>query len=397
MALDILVADLSQNLAGPYCAQVLGDLGAEVIKIERPGHGDPAREWGPPFWAGESPIFLSANRNKRSIAVDLKTRAGAEIARRLAARSDVLLQSFRTGVAERLGLGAETLRAENPRLVYCSVSAFGADGPMRDEPGYDPLMQAYSGLMSVNGHPGQPPSRIGTSIVDIGTGLWAAIGVLAALRERDRTGEGAHVAVSLFDVALAWNAYHLLGYFGTGQPPGPLGTALGMIAPYEAFPTADGQLMIAAANDVLFQRTCRALDLEALEGDERFRQNRGRVAHRAELFDLLAAVTRTLPTAALERRLRKEGVPCAPILSVDRVAALEQVTASGALESLPHPTIPGYRAVASPLFSDGRRPAARRAPPRLGEATDAVLRLLGYEPAEIRALEAEGIIQRAEP
>ncbi|MBX6362630.1 MAG: CoA transferase [Gemmatimonadetes bacterium] len=397
MPLDIRVLDLTQNLAGPYCAQILGDLGADVVKVERPGAGDPARAWGPPFWEGEGPLFLAANRNKRSLALDLKTAEGLEIVRRLVAGADVVLQSFRAGVAERLGLGYADVRALNPRAIYCAISAFGPRGPLRELPGYDPLMQAYAGLMSVNGHPGQPPSRVGTSLVDMGTGMWAAIGVLAALGERERTGVGSQVGASLFETALAWNAYHLLGYFGTGRAPGPAGAGFPSIAPYEAFPTADGRLMIAAANDGLFLRLCRALELPELAADPRFRDNPSRVAHRAELYERIAVRTAAEPTAGVEARLREAGVPCAPILDVAGIAAEEQTRATGILQPAAHARIPRYRAVGLPLEFDGERPAARRAPPIVGEHTREILRELGYDDERIAALEASGVVEQGDP
>jgi len=220
----ILVADLTQNVAGPYCTQILGDLGAEVVKVERVGRGDDARAWGPPFWGQESATFLSVNRNKRSLAVDLKSAEGIAVVERLLARADVFVQSLRAGAVEELGLGWPRAAALNPRLVYCSVTAFGTEGPLKDRPGYDPLMQAYGGIMSINGHPNQPPARVPVSVVDMGTGMWAVTGIMAALRERDRTGHGAHVTTALFDTALAWSVYAL--FFGTAGE-------IGMTHPFE--------------------------------------------------------------------------------------------------------------------------------------------------------------------
>ena len=392
---DVLVLDLSQNLAGPFCAQLLGDLGAEVIKVEPPATGDPSRAWGPPFWAGESPIFLSGNRNKRSLALDLKTPEGAEAVHRLVEKADVVVQSFRGGAAERLGLGYEDVHAVNPRAVYCSISAFGPRGPLRELPGYDPLMQAYAGLMSVNGNPEGPPARVGFSVVDMSTGLWAALAVMAALRERDASGQGRRVDVSLFEVALNWNAYHLLGYLGTGQVPGPLGSALGMIAPYEAFPTADGEIMIAAGNDALFRRLCIVLDAPALAEDARFSSNAARVAERDMLFEQIASRTLRSATDELEGKLRAAGVPCAPILDVAQVAELPQTRESGVLQEAAHGRIPGYRAVGVPFELAGERPAARRAPPLVGEHTAEVLAELGYTPERIHELEARGVVRTA--
>src|SRR5581483_675299 len=305
-----VVLDLTQNVAGPFCTQILGDLGAEVVKVERPGRGDETRAWAPPRWGSESAAFLALNRNKRSLALDVKAAEAREILGRLARRADVLVQSFRPGGAEALGVDAATTRAANPRLVHCSVTAFGTRGPLRDLPGYDPMMQAYAGLMSLTGHPGQPPTRAGTSLVDMGTGMWAAIAILAALRERDRTGRGSEVTTALFDTALAWIPYQLLGYLGSGRVPGPHGSGAGIIVPYQAFPTADGWLMIAAPTDALFGRLCDALGCPALAADPRFASNPVRVEHRAALITRLEEETRRVPTAALLERLRGAGVPC---------------------------------------------------------------------------------------
>ncbi len=394
---DIFVLDLSQNLAGPYCAQLLGDLGAEVVKVESPGGGDPSRAWGPPFWAGESPIFLSGNRNKRSVSIDLKAPAGLEAVHRLIARADVVVQSFRAGVAERLGVGYDDVHALAPRAIYCSISAFGTRGPLRELPGYDPLMQAYAGLISVNGDPDGPPARVGFSVVDEGTGLWAALAVLAALRERDASGAVRKVDVSLFEVALNWNAYHLLGYLGTGEVPHPLGSALGMIAPYEAFPTSDGEIMIAAGTDTLFRRLCNVLHASALAEDVRFSSNAARVDEHDMLFEQIASRTLALPTAELEQELLAAGVPCAPILDVAQVAALPQVQETGVLQSAAHARIPEYRSVGVPFELAGERPPTRRAPPLVGQHTREVLAELGYSEAQVDGLARAGIVQEAQP
>jgi crotonobetainyl-CoA:carnitine CoA-transferase CaiB-like acyl-CoA transferase len=372
----VRVVDLSQNLAGPYATQIMADLGADVIKIEPPG-GDAARAWGPPFQDGESPLFLCANRNKRSVVLDLEDGLHQEALRRLAARADVFVQAFRAGVAERLGFGYDAVAALNPGVVYVSVTAFGTEGPLRDDPGYDPLMQAYAGLMSVTGHPGGPPARVGTSLVDMGTGMWTALAVMAALHRRERDGRGSHVTTSLLDTALAWMAYHLQGYFGSGEVPGPMGSGLGMIAPYEAFPAQDGHVMIAAGNDATFLRLCHALDLRELADDPRFATNPDRVRHRAALAAAVADRTRTDPLDAMVTRLRAAGVPCAPIHDVAAVAADAQVRASGMLRSGSHSASRDYRDVAMPVRWDGERAPARTAPPRPGEHTEQVLRELG--------------------
>src|SRR5262245_31202058 len=303
----LLVADLTQNVAGPYCTQILGDMGAQVIKVERPGRGDDARAWAPPYWGRESASFMSVNRNKRSLAIDMKAPEGRAVLERLVARADVLVQSLRAGAIEELGLGWEQAQRLNPRLVYCSIMAFGTEGPLSDRPGYDPLMQAYTGLMSVNGHPGQPPARVAVSIVDMATGMWAVTAILAALRERDRTGAGAHVTTALFDTALGWMTFPMSNYLAAKEVPEPQGSGTQMIAPYEAFPTRDAWVLIGAASDALFSKCCAALGLSALREDRRFVDNPARVTHRQALFEALAAVTRTLSTGDLLGRLERAG------------------------------------------------------------------------------------------
>ncbi|MEZ4425815.1 MAG: CoA transferase [Gemmatimonadota bacterium] len=389
------VVDLSQNLAGPTCGQILADLGAEVIKVEPPT-GDPARAWGPPFWGNDAALFLTANRGKRSLAVDLKTPEGQEIVAALAAEADVFIQAFRSGVVERLGLGDEALRERHPGLIYVTVSAFGTEGPRKDDPGYDPLMQAYSGLMSMTGHPDAPPARVGASVIDTTTGMWAALGVLAALRERDQTGRGRHVVVSLLDSALALVSYKLTGYLAEGRVPGPMGSAFGSIAPYEAFPTLDGSVMIAAANDGIFQRLCTALDLPELAEDERYRTNPSRVAQREPLVAAVSARTRTLSSAELMQRLGAHAVPFAPIHDIAQVAEDAQVAATGMVRALPHPDIDDYRDVSFPVRFDGERPAATEPPPSRGGSSAEILAELGYDADAVAALLRAGVVRGSE-
>ena len=389
----LLVADLTQNVAGPTCTQILGDLGAEVVKVERPGRGDDARAWAPPYWGEESATFMSVNRNKRSLAVDVKQPDGRVIVERLVSRAGVFVQSLRAGAVSELGLGWERASSLNPRLVYCSVTAFGTEGPLADRPGYDPLMQALGGIMSVNGHPGQPPARVPVSIVDMGTGMWAAIAILGALRERDRTGRGANVTTALYETALAWSVFQMNQYFGTGEVPQPQGSGTAMICPYEAFPTRDAWVMIAAGSDALFAKAARALGQGELPDDPRFTDNPSRVTNRAALFDTLAAVTRGLTSAALLERLQSAGVPCAPVQTLDTVAADPQTEAGGMLIPAKHPRIPDYRAVGLPIRWDGERPGISRVPPLLGEHTAEVLAELGYDPASITELASRHVIQ----
>ena len=389
---SLLVADLTQNVAGPFCAQILGDMGAEVVKIERTGRGDDARAWAPPYWGQESATFMSVNRNKRSLAVDLKSREGLAIVERLVTRADVFVQSLRAGAVEELGLGWERARALNPRLVYCSVTAFGTEGPLRDRPGYDPLMQAMSGIMSITGHPNQPPARVPVSVVDMGTGMWAATAILAALRERDRTGRGVHVTTALFDTALAWTAFQMSQYLGTGEVPLPQGSGTAMICPYEAFPARDAWVMIAAGSDALFTRCCEALGVPAIAEDPRFRDNPTRVANRKALSEALSAVTRTLDSADALARLQRAGVPSAPINTLDRIVAEAQTEASGMLVPAKHPRLPDYRGLGLPIRWDGERPGITRVPPLLGEHTAEVLAELGFEPAAIEDLARRHVV-----
>jgi len=389
----ILVADLTQNVAGPTCTQILGDLGAEVVKVERPGSGDDARAWAPPYWGEESATFMGVNRNKRSLAVDMKRTDGRTVVERLIGRADVLVQSLRAGVIEELGLGWEHARAINPRLVYCSITAFGTEGPLADRPGYDPLMQALGGIMSINGHPGQPPARVPVSIVDMGTGMWAAIAILGALRERDRTGRGANVTTALYETALAWGVLQMNQFLGAGEVPLPQGSGTAMICPYEAFPTRDAWVMIAAGSDALFVKTCEALKVPGMPRDPRFRDNPSRVAHRADVFDALSAVTRGFASTEVLERLQRAGVPCAPILTLDKVAAEPQTVASGMLVPTKHPRLSDYRSVGLPIRWDGERPSVARVPPLLGEHSAEVLAELGYDEAAIQELASRHVIQ----
>ncbi|MBI2207314.1 MAG: CoA transferase [Candidatus Rokubacteria bacterium] len=388
----ILVTDLTQNVAGPFCTQILGDMGAEVIKIERPGRGDDARAWAPPYWGDESATFLALNRNKKSLTLDLKQDGGIDVLKRLVTKSDVFVQSLRAGVVGELGLDVPRARELNPRLIYCSITAFGTRGPLADLPGYDPLMQAYTGLMSLNGHPGGEPARVGTSIVDMGTGMWAALGIVGALRQRDATGRGAEVTTALFDTSLMCVSYHAVGYLGSGAVPQPQGSGTAMIVPYQAFRTADGWALIGAPSDTIFARLLAALGLPELASDERYRDNPSRVQHRESLIATLTARTQARKTSDLIDALRAGGVPCAPILTMDAVMQEPQTLESGMLVSAPHPRLPDYQSVALPLQWDGRRPGVRRVPPRLGEHSEDVLTAIGYTRDDVRSLRARRVI-----
>ncbi|UOM33312.1 CaiB/BaiF CoA-transferase family protein [Acuticoccus sp. I52.16.1] len=386
------VLDLTQNVAGPYATQILGDLGAEVIKVERVGPGDDTRAWSPVDPEGRSATFMALNRNKKSICVDTTRPEGQEILRRLAGEADILVHSLKPGSAEKVGLGADALRAADPRLIYCAISAFGQVGPMRGLPGYDPLIQAFGGIMSVTGHDGDEPVRAGVSIVDLGTGVWAALGCLAAVLNRERTGEGATVEASLLDTGLGWMSIVIASYLASGRVPKRLGSGVGMTAPYEVFACGDGYVFIAAGNDRLFASVCRGLGCEALTADPRFADNAARVANRAELKAAIEAHTASLAGAEIVARLRAEGAPCSLLNDVAQVVADEQVAAVGMLEELPLAGGGDHRAVALPVRGDGARPAAREAPPALGADTAAVLAALGYDTEALDTLRTARVI-----
>ena len=387
------VLDVTTSIAGPYCAQILAALGADVVKVERPDTGDDGRAWGPPFWAGEGAMFLSANAGKRSLALSLRDPRGREALLRLADRADVFLQSLRPGLAKELGLGPEALRARNRRLVYCSVGAYGRSGPLSREPGYDALMQAAGGLISVTGEAGRPGVRVGTSTIDQGTGAWAAIGVLTALLDRERTGEGSVVDVSLYETAIGYLAYHLVGYLADGTVPRGDGTRFPMVAPYEVLPTRDGVLMVAAGNDRLFRALCVVVGVPDLVDDPRFETNADRVANRDALATLLAKRLATDDTAAWHERLTAAGVPAAPVADVRAVAKSPQTEALGILQRLDHSRIDGLTLPALPLSFDGERALHPSAPPDVGQHSTEILREVGYADEEIAALAADGVIR----
>ena len=387
---DIRVVDVTTSLAGPYCTEILAALGADVVKIEPPGVGDEARTWGPPFWSGESTLFLTVNAGKRSVCVDL--RRGRDVVLRLADRADVFVQSLRPGLAEERGLDAPELRRRNPRLVYCSVRSFGRVGPWRDRPGYDPLAQAAGGIVSVTGEPGRDGVRAGISVADQGTGMWAALGIVAALHERQATGEGREVDVSLYETALGYMAYHLTGFLGAGVVPAGRGTAFPSIVPYQAFAARDGRLMVAAGNDRLFAALVQAVGLAELADDPRFATNADRVANRDELAALLQARFATEERSVWISRLGEARVPAAPVQDVSEVAAADQTRALGILQELPHPAVPDLQLPAFPLSLDGERVLHASPPPELGADTAEVLAEAGYSATEIDELAAAGIV-----
>lgn len=385
---NITVLDLTQNIAGPFCTQLLGDFGADVIKVERPLLGDDARKWAPPASHGIGTAFLSVNRNKRSVGIDLSLPQGRDVVRHLAGKADVLVHAVRPGSLEARGLGYEDLQATNPRLVYCAVSAFGETGPLARDPGYDPLIQAFTGIMSVTGHPDRPPARAGISVIDMGTGMWAFIGTLAALYQRKETGRGARVSTSLMETGVNWMSLFLAHYMGAGFIGERMGDVTPMTSPYESFKTRDGAVLITAGNDKLFAAVCGALGLPGLASDPRFASNLQRVANRPALHALLEAPISRMTSVDCVNLLRQAGAPCSTINSVDAVEANEQVAAMRMIRPLPAPHLPDFRTVDLPVAIDGEKASLRHAPPLLGAHTDEVLAWAGYDQEEIAALKA---------
>ncbi|ASN53476.1 CaiB/BaiF CoA-transferase family protein [Sinomonas sp. R1AF57] len=388
---DLVVLDLSRILSGPFATMTLADLGADVIKVEQPGQGDDTRQWGPPFQGGQAAYYLSVNRNKRSLAVDLKSPEGLDAVRRLAREADVVVENFRPGTAARLGLGYEELAAGNPGLVYASISGYGQTGPDAGRAGYDAIAQARSGIMSVTGEPDGPPVRVGISSADLIAGTWAVIGILAALHEKERTGHGQWVDISLLDGSVAWLTYVASGYFASGETPRRYGSAHPTIAPYQAFPTADGHLMLAVGNDGLWRRFAEAVGRPDLAGDPRFATNPLRVEHRGELIPLLEEILAAETTGAWVARLDAAGVPAGPIQTVPEALSDPQVLARGMVAELDHPAGP-LRTLACPIRLTRTPATVRTPPPGLGEHSDAVLAAAGYSRSDIERLRAAGAV-----
>ncbi|MGH8919567.1 MAG: CaiB/BaiF CoA transferase family protein, partial [Actinomycetes bacterium] len=339
----VRVLDLSRILSGPFATMVLGDLGADVVKVEDPRQGDDTRQWGPPYQGDEAAYYLSVNRNKRSIAVDLKSDDGLDVVRRLAAGADVVVENFRGGTAERLGVGYGQLSEANPRLVYASISGYGQTGPYGNEPGYDAIAQALSGVMSVTGEADGPPVRVGVSSADLGAGMWAVIGILAALHSREVTGRGQWVDISLLDGQIAWLSYVAAGYFATGLTPGRYGSAHPTIVPYQAFAAADGHIMVAVGNDALWRRFAPVVGLGDLVDDPRYATNPDRVRNRSDLLTVLDQVFATRGVDDWAKQLADAGVPAARINNVGEAVAHPQVQARGMVADIDHPTAGALR------------------------------------------------------
>lgn len=390
----IHVADFSKVLAGPLCTQHLADLGATVVKVEPCEIGDDTRAW-PPHAGGSGAVFLSANRNKQSVAIDLKSAVGQEVARRLVARSDVLVESFRKGVMDRLGFGYEAARQMRPGLIYASISGFGQTGPLSELPGYDVMIQAFSGLMSITGEKGGTPVRSAFSPLDQTTGLWAAFGILAALRERDATGEGRYIDASLFETGLSFLGYTAQIYWLNGKVPERSGSGHESLCPYQAFQAADGFLLLAVGNDKLWSKFCAAAGLHELADDPRYRTNADRVARFAETVRLVGDKLAERRVCEWVSILTAAGVPNSPINTVDHVLALQQTHERGMVMSYEHPLQQGLKTVAMPLVFEGGDREVRTAPPLLGQHTAQVMAELGFSQQDIRQHEQQGAIRLA--
>ncbi|MDR5674184.1 Succinyl-CoA:mesaconate CoA-transferase or predicted acyl-CoA transferase/carnitine dehydratase [Halalkaliarchaeum sp. AArc-CO] len=383
----ITVLDASRVLVGPFCTMQLGDLGADVLKVERPGTGDQTRDWRPPAFDDESAYYLSVNRNKRSIALNLATRAGREVFRDLAREADVLVENFRVGKMAEWDLEYSSLREENPGLVYCSLSGYGEWGPDHDEPAYDIVMQARGGLMSVTGIEDGPPVRVGVALADIGAGMYATQAILAALLERELgDGTGQKIDVSLLDGQVAWMSYQALNYFATGDPPGRMGSRHPNIVPYRAFETVDGYVVVACASNGFWRPFCEAIDRPDLADIDRFDANEKRVRNREELEPMLETEIRSFRTEELLDRLKERGVPASDVRDMSEVFADPQIEARGMCWTAEHPTAGEVSMPGSPMHFSRTPASLRRYPPRLGEHTDEILKEYGYTGADLAEL-----------
>jgi CoA:oxalate CoA-transferase len=383
------VLDFSRVLAGPYCSMILGDLGARVIKVEPLGTGDDARGYGP-FIGQESAYFMSINRNKESIALNLKSPGGLQVALKLAARADVVLENYRPGTMKRIGLGYEALRELNPRLVYASVSGFGQDGPWRAKPAYDIIIQGLSGMMSITGHPGGPPVRVGISLGDIAAGLFATVGIVSALYERHNSGRGQFIDVAMLDSQLAILENAVARYLVTGEIPGPLGTRHPSITPFAAFPSADGYILLGVGNDSLWRRFCESIGRLDLAADPRFLTNRSRTENWVHLEPLLNTVFRERTTTAWIGLLESQGIPCGPVNTMDKVVTHPQVAARKALVEVDAIGGGKLRMLRTPIKMNRTDPNIYRPAQRLGASTAKVLAELGYSQAEVEELVRSG-------
>lgn len=389
---DIKVIDFSQILAGPFCTMLLADMGADVVKIEKPNGGDDTRRYGPPFIEGESAAFLTLNRNKRSIILDLKSEQGIAIVRRMLEDADVMIHNFRPGVVDRMGLAYDDVSAINPAIVYCTVSGFGATGPYSSRAGFDLVAQGMSGLMSINGFPGAPPAKVGVPMADLNTGMFCAYGILTAYINRLATGQGQHVDASLIESGIAYTLYESATYFATGEVAGPLGSAHRMIAPYQAFATQDGYINIGAANQNNWERMCRAIGREDLLDDERFASNPERMVSIEALTPIMEETFRTRTTAHWVEALEKAGVPCGPIYNIEQVYDDPHVQSREMAVPLEHPKSGSIRNIGVAVKLSDTPGSVRTPAPLLGQHSEEVLCQYGYANADITAFKEAGVL-----
>ena len=392
----LTVFDLTRVLAGPTCVQMLGDLGADIIKIERPGAGDDTRAFAPPFMPGtkESAYFVGVNRNKRSVTLDIATTEGQAIAHRLIARSDILCENFKVGALAKYGLGYEQLHARFPGLIYCSITGFGQTGPYAPRPGYDGLVQAMGGVMSLTGEPDGLPVKVGVPVADVFAGLYGCIGVLAALRHKEKTGHGQQIDIGMLDTHAAWLANQGMNFLATGESPPRLGNDHPNIVPYQVFGTADGHIVLSIANDPTFKRFCDNFELAHLMQDPRFTTNAARVANRKLVTDTLAPIMHTQTTDWWVERLEGLKIGCGPINTLAKVFADPHIVARGVVVDMPHAATPdGVRVIANPVRLSETPADYRRPPPLLGQHTDEILgEMLGFDSAKLDQLRSDGIV-----
>jgi len=388
------VLDVSRILTGPYCSMILGDLGAEVIKIEIPGQGDDTRQWGPPFIAGESAYFLCINRNKKSLTLNLASEEGRNILYDLAAKCDVLLENFRPGVTDKLKIDYQTVSTKVPQLIYCSITGYGPNGPYRDDPAYDLVIQGMGGLMGITGEPGRPPVRIGVALSDIGAGMYAAIAILAAIAARNRTGKGQYIDISLLDSTVSWLTYMAAYYFATGQNSERMGSAHPTIVPYQCFETKDQEFIsVAIGNDRLFREFCEVLGIKELADDPRFSTNPARVANRKELTPLLERLFHEKTRKEWLQALTQAKLPAGPVYSISEVFSDPQVLFREMLIKITHAKAGEINQIGIPMKFSATKPVIESPPPLLGENTDEILSsLLGYDKLRISELHERAII-----
>ena len=389
----IRVLDLTRALAGPFCTLMLGDNGADVIKVEMPGSGDDTRKWGPPFIGEESAYFLSINRSKRSLTLNLREPQAKEIFLKLAESSDVLVENFTPGVMDRFGLGYDEVKQTNPKIVYCSISGFGQDGPYRNRPAYDQIMQGISGLMSITGEPDGEPQKIGIAVTDIGAGMWSAFAIMAALHHREQHGEGQYIDVSMMDAQVAWLTYQAAYFFANGEPPKRMGAAHPTLVPYQAFMCQDGKYInVAVGSERIWGRFCQGVHREDLQNDPEYALNSDRVRNRSKLVPMLQEYFLTRPVADWVEDLQEANVPCGPINDLADVFADPQVLARNMYVEIPHPTLGTIKQTGLPIKFSLTPGRIDRHPPLLGEHNQEILEGLGYSVAQVDEMKENAII-----